>query len=79
MVIGVEFDLISERRSYQVLDLGRLVVLMALGDDPLMLLHGGDETLDDSVELFAHVVLDIHLLIHHLVGYCLLEQRCFRR
>lgn len=57
--------------------LGGLVVLMALGDHSFLLLHRRDVTLDYGVQLLAHIVLDIHLIIHYFAGYCLLEFRCF--
>lgn len=60
-----------------VLLLGRLVVLVALGDDALLLLHGRDVAVDDGVELFTHVVLDVHLMVDDFVGYCLLDSRCW--
>lgn len=56
--------------------LGRLVVLVALGDDALLLLHRRYVAVDDGVELFAHVVLDVHLVVDDFVGYCLLDSRC---
>lgn len=57
--------------------LGGLVLLMALGDNSLLLLHRCDLKIDDGVQLLTHVVLDIQLIIHYFACYCLLEFRYF--
>lgn len=64
------------RIAYLILLFRRLIILMALCDDPLLLLQRRDVTLDDGVQLLAHIVLNIHFIIHYFAGYCLLEFRC---
>lgn len=50
---------------------------MALGNDPLLLLNRADLTLDDRVQLFTYIVLNVHLVVHCFVRYCLLELPCY--
>lgn len=66
-----------ERKPHLILQLGRVIILIALGHNPLLLLHRCYLTLDDGVQLSAHIVLDIHLMTHYFVRYCLLEFSCF--
>lgn len=66
-----------ERQPHLILQLGCVVILIALGHNPLLLLHRCYLTLDDGVQLSAHIVLDIHLVAHYFVRYCLLEFCCF--
>lgn len=65
-----------ERKPHLILQLGRVIILIALGHNPLLLLHRCYLTLDDGVQLSAHIVLDIHLMSHYFVRYCLLEFGC---
>lgn len=59
-----------------VLLLGGLVILVALGHYALLLLHRRDVAVDDGVELFTHVILDVHFMVDDFIGYCLLDSRC---
>lgn len=67
-------------KSHLMFQLGCLIILMALGNDSFLLLHGRQLTFDDGVKLFANIVLNVHLMIHDFICYCLLEFCClFRR
>lgn len=65
-----------ERSTHLIFLPRRLVILMALGDDPLLLLHRRNLTLDDGVQLLAHIILNVHLVVHDFTSDCLLELRC---
>lgn len=61
------------RHTYIILLPGGLILLVALGDDALLLLDRGQVALDDVVEVFADRVLHVHLVVHYLRRYPLLD------
>lgn len=62
--------------AYLIFLLCRFIILMTLRNDTLLLLHSANVAFDDGVQLLAHIILDIHLVIHYFACYCLLEFCC---
>lgn len=64
-------------RSHLMLLLGSLVILMALGNDALLLLNHLNLLLYDAIQLLIHIIFNIHLIIHNLRRNCFLNLCCF--